>query len=247
TGEDGDPQLVARAEQPLWAGGRISGRIEASTARKSGAVAATEQVKLDLLRRTADTFFEILRLEGRREAAVGNEAELQDLLALIRRRVEARINPAADELLARNRLSQARNERLAIQRELSIARTRLAKLVNRPVAELAEPQEIAIADRSRDMLETAALDYAPERRRILAMIDESRANKTLAAADALPTVVVGYQHRLGDREFADQERGRVYMALRMETGAGLSSLAVTRAARARILAAEAELRNHERE
>ena len=208
----GGPQTVMRLEQPLWNGGRISSQIDVSQADLSVAGATLSETQLDVLQRSASAFFDILRLESRLKTALANEAEHLRLVEIIQRRVAAEVSPSTDETQAAARWRQAITERIQTIRQIDTARLLLAQLVGKPVAELLPPTPINMDRWSETTLLEAAMRVSPERQRLLAQVDAADAQINLAKSQIMPSVVAGYQSRLGTVPFGD-DRNRTYIAI----------------------------------
>lgn len=237
---------LGRVEVPLWAGGRISGQIVLSRSGEEGARASLEEQRLELLQQVTEAYFDVLRLEQRVRIARENESEHSRLLEMIERRVSAEISPAADRTLASNRLHQARSERVMLERQLSQAVAGLEYLVDRPIGPLMPREALDFPETSTEALERAAVEFSPTRARLEAEARQSAAEIRLARAAAMPTLVLGHQEQLGDRDSNRFDSdSQTYLALRMQTGAGLSNRALLQAARSRQEAARAIIRDHE--
>jgi adhesin transport system outer membrane protein len=241
----GGLQSVLRLEQPVWNGGRISSQIDASQADLGVAGATLSETQLDVLLRSAGAFFDILRLESRLKTALANEAEHLRLLETIQRRVAAEVSPLTDETQAAARWRQAITERIRTTQQIDTARFLLAQLVGRPVAELLPPTPINMDRWSESTLLDAAMRISPERRRLVAQVDAAEAQIGLAKSQIMPSVVAGYQVRLGTLPFGE-DRGRAYLAVQVQTGGGLSSLANVRAAVSKKTAAVEAIEAHDR-
>lgn len=241
----GGPQSVIRLEQPVWNGGRISSQINVSQAEVSVASATLSETQLDVLQRSAGAFFDILRLESRLKTALANEAEHLRLVEIIRRRVAAEVSPSTDETQAAARWQQAITERIQTIRQIATARLLLVQLVGRPVSGLLAPAEINIDRWSEITLLEAAMRVAPERQRLVAQAAAADAQIGLVKSQIMPSVVAGYQSRLGTLPFGE-DRGRAYIAMQVQTGGGLSSLANVRAAVSKKTSAIDAIEAHDR-
>ena len=245
--QTGGPQTVAKIEQPLWTGGRITGQISVATANLGLANAAVSEAEQKILGAAATAFFEILRLESRLKAAVTNEAEHLRLQQIIQRRAQSEISPKTDETQADARLSQAVADRLQTQRQLEAARLALEQAMGRSsVGELAAPPAVNLSQWAESSLLEAALAYAPERKRLLMQVETNEAQIALASAQIMPTLVAGYQSQLGTL-LTGQERSRMYLGVQFQSGAGLSSLSAVQVAIARKLAAQDAIETHDRQ
>lgn len=234
--QSGGPQTVIKVEQPLWTGGRITSQIGVADAGVGEAEAAVAEIEQNVLAQTAGAFFEILRLESRLQTARAGEAEHQRLLDIIQRRVQSQVSPATDQTQAAARLNQAITERIQTQRQMEAARLALEQMVGRKITELAAPPPIGLENWNEDRLLDAALSFSPERQRLEAQVAVANAQIDLARSQLMPTVVAGYQSRVGNL-LPGEDRGKLYLALQLQTGAGLSSLSGVQVALSRKQAA----------
>lgn len=235
--QNGGPQSVAKIEQPLWTGGRITSQISVAAAGLGQADAAVTEAEQKVLGLAASAFFDILRLESRLKTAVTNEAEHLRLLQIIQRRAKSEISPKTDETQADARLSQATTDRIQTQRQLEAARLALEQAVGADVGELSAPADVNLSNWLELSLVNASLAYSPERKRLVMQVETSEAQIALARAQIMPTLVAGYQSQIGSL-LIGQERSRAYLGVQFQTGAGLSSLSAVQTAIARKYAAQ---------
>mgnify|MGYP000464505159 CR=1 FL=1 len=240
-------QSIARLEQPLWAGGRIDGRVEQGEANVRAANAAVGEAELNALTQVGSAFFEVLRLTSRLDTADENVKEHERLHDMISRRLQAQISPQADVTLAQARLQQAITERLQIQRQLETTRNSLSQwagpIDGRPVA----PSQVAYvrAESSQEMV-NRVLQISVQRSKLLAQIDSAEAQIRVAQAQGLPTIVAGVQRIVSGPNPYNMDRNHGYFAFQYQPGAGLSALSGISAAVARKEASERELQSLER-
>lgn len=240
-------QSVARVEQPLWAGGRIDGRIAMGEAGVRVAQASVQDAELTALTQVTTAFFEWLRLDARLTSAQLNVQEHQKLLDLITRRAKSEISPPADATLAQARLQQAVAERLQIQRQLETTTHTLVQWAGPLGGRPAEPGRIQYSrSPSDEALVQRVLEASAQRRKLQAQMESAQAQIGLAQAQGLPTVVAGYQHILSGPTYGLPDRGRAYVGLQFQPGAGLSAFSGVQSALAKKDAAEQELQVLER-
>lgn len=243
----GQREAVARIEQPLWTGGKINGQVRLSSAGEKQAKYALVETQLRLMLETADVYFDILRLDSRLTAAEDNVIEHAKLQGLIERRVAAQINPETDLVLASSRMSQAINDKVTLKRQLSDAKVKLENLLGESLKTVSVPAEILSASRSLLWLEQKALAFSPTRKRLLAEVDKASAETRLARSQVMPSLVLGYEQRFSNQNDASVDNNQVYLALNVQTGAGLSSVATVNAAASRRTAVLDSISSHERE
>jgi adhesin transport system outer membrane protein len=231
-------QQVARLEQPLWAGGRISSSIDLADSRVIAADATLLGTQQEVLQQTATAFFEVLRLEARLQAAKENTQEHVRLLDLIKRRVDLEASPESDRTVAESRAQLAKSEEITINRQLETLRFQLDQLVGAPVGPLRRPPPVALKPyASEEEALKTALGFSPQRRASLAQADAAAAELGVAKSRNWPNVVAGYQQvwqTVNGQSFSD---GQGFVGLQFQPGAGLSSLSAARAADSRRQAA----------
>ena len=235
-------QSVAKLEQPLWAGGRIEGRIDVGQANLKAAQASVQEAELTALSQVGGSFFEVLRLSARLQTAQENIKEHERLRDLINRRVQAEISPPADLTLAQARLQQAMTEQLQIQRQLEAAKFSLSQWAGPLSGPLKEPSYIAYQRLLSDAtVVEQAQKASAQRQRLQAQIESAQAQMQVAKAQGLPTVVAGYQYITAGPMALGLERGSTYIGLQFQPGAGLSALSGIQSAISKKEAAEQEL------
>lgn len=242
----GRTQAVAKLEQPLWTGGRITGQMNLAAAGLEAATAGLDEARTQALLETASAFFELVRLNTRLDIARVNEAEHQRLQETIERRVAAEVSPMADQIQAGTRLRQAVNERMQIQRQRDNVRFQLEQQVGRPVVEVVSPARVRLGEWTEQQLVEAALEHAPQRKRLRAQIAAAQAEIEVARARLMPQLVVGYSANLGDVA-SGTRRSEIYLGLNVQTGSGLSGSSAVEAAVARKSALQDALDSFERQ
>jgi adhesin transport system outer membrane protein len=235
-------QSIARVEQPIWAAGRIEGRIQLGASNLRVAQAGVLEAEVNALTQVGGNFFDVLRLSARLISANDNVKEHTQLLGLITRRMQAQISPPADVTLAQARWQSALTEQLQTQRQLEAARLSLVQWAGPLTGPLKEPRRID-QDRSihGDALVLLAKDVSGQRIRLLAQIESAEAQITVAKAQSFPTVVAGYQYVTSGPLAPGLGRGSTYLSLQYQPGAGLSALSGVQNAIAKKEAAELEL------
>jgi adhesin transport system outer membrane protein len=231
-------QRVARLEQPIWAGGRISSTIELADSRITAADATLLGTQQEVLQQTATAFFEVLRLEARLQAAKENTAEHIKLLDLIKRRVDLEASPESDRTVAESRAQLAKSEEIAINRQLETLRLQLDQLVGAPVGPLRRPPPVKLRNYAmEDEALKVALEFSPQRRASLAQADAAAAETGVAKSRNWPNLVAGYQQVWQTFNGTSVSDGQGFVGLQFQPGAGLSSLSAARAADSRRQAA----------
>ena len=235
-------QNLAKVEQPVWTGGKISSRIGLSESNLRVAQAAVHEAQVTALTQASTAFFETLRLEQRLVHAALNVQEHERLVALIERRTLAEISPPADTTLAKARLQQAVSERIQIKKQRDAAMSTLAQWTQPLSGALKAPAGISFIRpvSEGDMVERA-LAYSGQRQRLLSQIDSAESQIELSQAQIYPTLVAGIQHTWAGDVPITVDRNQSYLSLQYQTGAGLSARSGIQAAVSRKAAAQQEL------
>lgn len=246
TASGGNPNSVARISQPIWTGGRLTSQLAAAEANLLVAKASVTEAQQIIMLEAATAFFEIQRLRARLAAAVANEAEHRRLLDTIERRVKAEVSPVTDATQAQARFQQAITERLQFERQLETVRFGLEQVVGKPAAAVRAPRDIMLDQWTSESLVEAAQRYSPERQRREAQVEAAEAQIQTAKAVLMPQLSLQQEVRLGSLQ-PGVDRGRLFLALNVQTGAGLSSLSAIDVAIARQQAARDGLEQNKRQ
>ena len=220
---------TVRVEQPLWLGGRIKAGIDAANASIQQADAGVVQAQTDIMLKVVDSFTELGRIQARQVAAKSNVQEHARLAQMIQRRVESEISPASDRTLATARFSQARAELNQLDSLAVRARSTLGQAIGKRVDDIVLPVQRDLFSYTLDQLTQAALDYSPAIRRLEGETEAASAEISARRSDALPQLKLRLD-RTNSRSNSDSQ---IYVALDVQTGAGMSVQATIREAQAR--------------
>lgn len=228
---------TVRVEQPLWLGGRIKAGIESANASIQQADAGVLQAQTDIMIKVVASFTELGRIQARQVAARSNVQEHARLAQMIQRRVESEISPSSDSTLATARFSQARAELNQLDSLAARARSTLGQAIGKPVADIVLPVQRDLLPYTLDQMTMAALDYSPAIRRLEGESEAATAEINARRSDALPQVKLRLD-RTNSRSRSDTQ---IYVALDVQTGAGMSVQASVRDAEARKEALQAQI------
>lgn len=220
---------VARLEQPLFAGGRITSSIEAAGSRLDAAGAAVDEARLDLRLRVIAATVEVLRQKARLAHADTSVQEHRRLLEMIQRRVRQEVSSAIDQSLAESRLYQAENDRSLIAQGLRNALAQLSQLAGRPVTDVSEQgMQDEGAPASLEAAQKLAQEHSPVLQRLA--FEEAAAGSDIGVRRAalFPSVAVRLERAMG--AIAES---RALLVLQAQPGAGLAAQSGVEAAIAR--------------
>jgi adhesin transport system outer membrane protein len=230
--DDGNTSVLARLQQPLWTGGRISAGIEAAARRADAAEASVAEARQEIGLRLIAAYVEALRQKARLAAAVDSVNEHERLLRLIERRVERGVSPPADRDLAQSRLMQAANELSSTKQALDNALIQLTQMTGTNITDVAEQPTENGAPAGRETALEKALRHSPSLRRLA--FEEAAAAEDIALKRSalMPQLALRLEHgkATGGARSTDS---RVMLVLEAQPGAGLSALSGVDAAVAR--------------
>ncbi len=175
-------QSLAKVEQPLWTGGKLTSRIELSEANLRAAEAGIHEAQFNALSQASTAFFEALRLTQRLQSATLNVTEHERLVGLIKRRSEAEISPPADTTLAQARLQQAVSERIQIKKQLDASLTTLAQWTIPLNGALKAPANILFTRPAEGVLLERAIANSAQRKRLKSQIESADAQISVSKA-----------------------------------------------------------------
>jgi adhesin transport system outer membrane protein len=232
-----------RVEQPLWAGGRIDGQIDAARAQ----VSAAELAELDTRRRLAEeaavAYIGWMDAAARVEIARESAAALAQLLEYVRRRETEGLASLADVSIGKARYSSA----LALVEEqsgaLDQARAQLEALM---VTKIERGIPVSVPDvPERSVADTEAAYVAKSQlvaqRR--AEVESARAQAVVRKSALYPKLALRFEHFTypNNGGLTPSSDSRALIVVQFSPDAGLASYSGAQAAQSRIDTALAQL------
>lgn len=234
--------LNAVVEQPIWSGGRITAAIDRAKAQLQVQERALDEVARDLTLRAIQAYFDVAQAALRIEVLERTLGQNREFLDTISRRVEQQISPQSDLSLARARAAQTEQQLALARAQRRSGLNTLYELTGDPSFDLGYVERYDPALHHPDM--TGAVDLAlacdPKAARLSAQAIVAQADQRAAKAALLPQLLgqVSSNEVLGER---------IGLALRAQTGNGLSQAAAAQGARERSLAAQEGIAAAQRE
>lgn len=218
----------ASVEQPLWAGGRISGEIDRARASlragESRVGAAQQQIVIAVI----DAYYDYVVANQRLGVLQDSLAQHRRLLDSIGRRVDQEVSPLADLTLGRSRTAQVELDLAVTEEGRANAALRLRELTGgaeiEPVLPLPSgpdtlpPEELAVTD---------AISCDPGLAALTSQITAAEAQSDVARAQLLPQLLL----QLSQNEITG---ARAAVVLRMQLGNGGSQVAAIQSSDARV-------------
>lgn len=232
----------AVVEQPLLTFGRIGGTIDRAEAIWLVRMISVDEVARDVALQVTQSYYDIA-LSARRQAVLEDGiAQHEVLIDTISRRVSQEISATSDLDLARSRIAQLQQELAVAKAQRTASYARLTELVGPGAANLGNvpsydpgahhPSDAGAIDR--------ALACDPKIQRLRAETLVARADERVAKAQMFPQLV----GQVSSNEITGTRAG---LALRAQTGNGLSQLSALESARQRVAASEFAVSTAERE
>lgn len=227
----GGATTALAVEQPVWTGGRISASIREAQGNLDAALAALDEVYLDLALRTVQAYVDLQALRKRTDILDASVAEHEKLVDSMRRRVEQQISPASELMLAQSRMRQTEVQVLQTRASAEVALLRLRELTGADEVTVMMPLEQDLDVTMLDLagLVSRAVRVDPQRRRIEAEADVAAAQVTIQKSMLLPQLGARYLRHLGNSDL-EPELGLV---LRFQSGGGFANASAVGAARQR--------------
>jgi adhesin transport system outer membrane protein len=235
-------QAQAVVDQPLWAGGRISGTIERSQARQQSALASYDEAVLSIASATAQAFFEVHRWRERIQILNRSLAEHGRMVATMERRYAQEVSPLPDLELARSRALQIEQQLFQARAQEGAASSRLRELVGDPmlmVGALPTPPTSWPEYQDDDAM-AKVFAFHPTLKRLRYDADGAKADTKLARASILPQLS-------GQYSYSDAFGHRVGLVLKAQSDGGLSRFASADAAKQKARATELQVAAGERQ
>lgn len=221
-------------EQPLFAGGRIDAGIDGAQARLGATEARYRQTLQDTALRLTGVWFEWQRNLSRQMILQDSVDAHRKLKEQIERRVAEGVSPSADLTLAVARLSQTQSELAQVQSATRNAYAQLLQLSGDQigyftVGAAAEWGGLASLPLPSPQWKAAAITRDPQLERFSAEIQAGDADVRARKGQLWPSVSLRYQHDYS----GPNPGGGVFLQVRAQPGAGLSTLSGINAAAAR--------------
>lgn len=242
---------VVRLDQPIWAGGRIEGQIDAARQSLGAAESAEGEARQRLAEQTAAAYVDVLGAVERVEIANKAVTLFQGLLRYVTQREAQGFASSADVAIARARASSAQSQLTELRGAFDRARAQLVALtlVKTPFrgANVVVPP---FAARSVADVETTYIEQSPLVAQRRAEAESARAQAQVRRGQMLPRLALRLEHisTQGSTVAAGAASdSRAMVVLQFAPEAGLASYAGYQAAGSRIEAAIAQVQADENE
>ena len=218
---DGMPGGLLRIDQPLWAGGRISGSIDNAQRQVDVSGNALVETRWTVALQVISAYFEALRQGAREAHAKAAIAEHEKLLAMIQRRVVQEVSPPVDQRFAESRLFQAQSDKSQATQSLNNAIAQLAQLTGQTGSEISwDGLDTQGVPASLEAAKQAAIGASPTLRRLRNEAAIAEATIDIRRSAYKPQVLLRLERQAGGSLVADS---RAMIVLQAQPGAGLAA------------------------
>lgn len=229
-------------EQPIWTGGRIGSAIDRAKAQELTQKSGLDEVVRDLLLRTLQAYYDVAAQARRIEVLTDALSQHRALIATIENRVEQQISASSDLDLAKSRSAQVEQQLAVAEAQRQASLNSLVELTGTSIPNLGNvpTYDPAVHHPVREGAVEQALACDPRTARLTGQSLVAKAEQRAAKAALMPQLVgqVSRNEILGER---------VGLALRAQTGNGLSQAVAAQGARARAEATEASIATAQRD
>lgn len=231
--------LVASVSQPLWAGGRLTGGLDAAKARARSARFSVAETQQGLGFSVAQAYQNFMQARGQQQVLEDFLARLAAYQQRMDRRVSAGASPLSDLELVRSRVSGARAQLKTAQAAEAVALAQLSQLTGRRLMRTDILLDAAVSGPAStpaglEQVIMRAEDFSPTLRRMAQDIEASRGDATVSEAAMYPTLSVVAQHTQYYGVPGQQSDDSVMLQARFAPGAGLSALSQAHSAQAQV-------------
>ena len=213
---------MARIDQPIWTGGRITAGIDSARAHFVASQATINETKQDVLLKVINAYIEAMRQQERQAITKKDIAQYEDLLSMISRRVVAEVSPPADKELARSRLYQAANDLSDVTQALENSFSQLSQLSGQSVRNVSVSldSKLLTIPQTREKVFELTVGASPTLKRFTLDEDAASADISSKKSAYMPQLSVRME-----KTFGLLSEQRTFLAFESQPGAGLSASA----------------------
>lgn len=242
----GRPVAVARLQQALWTGGRLTATLDKARAQNRLAMAQLGEAQVQLGLRIVQAYGEWWAAQQKTEALNDSLTVHTELKRQISHRAQEGASAQGEVTLSTARLEQTRAELQNTRTQAAVALAKLQQLsgqaLDAPSLQTSNTPAVSVNTQTAEALYEQAEKHAPALQRLQsqrAMLNHEREEKEAAR---WPEVYVRAEHQAGSPYTAQTfATNRLFVGLSASTGAGLSLLRQTEILLQREKALEADM------
>jgi adhesin transport system outer membrane protein len=240
-----------RADQRLYAGGRLDADRDGAASRRSSAMLSLQESGVSLALQIASAYQSLQTAQGQQAAIAVYRNQLADLNATIGRRIESGVSSSSEQSLMNARLAQSQNDAAVAQASARSAQAQLRRLTGEPGpidARLIASQDdvpprlpLCDLDAQGEGAIEAALDRHPGVRRATQDVETGRFAAKGQRAALWPAVVLRLEQPVGHVPQGVTRDPRVSVLLSYTPDAGFSTSSRAAAGDQRVAALQAQV------
>lgn len=236
---DSDRNLtIARIDQPVWTGGKLSSRYNIATSREEENVYELEETSYRLI----EIFLNILE---NYEQSKANIIDLQEGLnnlnrfdEMLNRRLDAGISTNSDKDLLNARIEQINSDMIMAKNKYKVTKLQLELMLDKKINCDINLKEINTSNSQIESYIEKLLDFHPSLKKLDKQIQTTKYELDSTKATVMPNVGLRAEHREGDLYNNNYDKSNnqdlVYVTFTATTNAGLSLISDIAAAKVRI-------------
>lgn len=249
---NGKSLTVARVDQPLWTGGKLTSNVDIAKAKKEEITLSSDEIAY----RLTESIFNILQTYFQAkysiEALKKGKDRLLKLNEMLQRRIEAGVSSKSDNDLIASRINQLEADLISYQTKMKIASLQLENFTGEKIGDivLENNNNITFIDTqtSIDMTDLL-LSSNPTLKKLESMVKTASLEAQKAEALIYPNLSLRAEHQRGSLydNATNTNESLIYLTLQASTGAGLSMVSNIEASKVKILQARLQKQTREKE
>jgi len=238
--DNGEQGLTLALSQPLWTGGKLNAKHNAAVASEKASRFELRENAYILVQTLIGTIKSYLEAKGSVKSLKDGLDELNDLRAMLERRIKAGVSSRADLELLKSRIYQAESDLNYARSTMNSALSQMELLTNKHFAENID----IYSSRQKEMLSPVnyyvdkMVETHPALRKLEAQVENAKAEKSVAKAAIWPDLSVVVEKRTAGTDPFDtgyNSDTQVYLSLSASPGAGLSAYSGVQEAEAKVM------------
>ncbi|MBN2767845.1 MAG: TolC family protein [Campylobacterales bacterium] len=232
--------LTLAVSQPIWTGGKLNAKHNSAVASEKASRFELRENAYILIETLIGTIESYLNAKGSVKALQDGLDELNDLRAMLERRIAAGVSSRADLELLKSRIYQAESDLSSAKSTMSSALSQMELLTSKHFSENID----IYSNKQKEML--SPVNYYVDRmeqthpalRKLEAQVETAKADKSVAKAAIWPDVSVVVEKRTAGTDPFDtgyNSDTAVYLSVNASPGAGLSALSGIQEAEAKVM------------
>jgi adhesin transport system outer membrane protein len=240
-----------RIDQPLWTGGKLDAISDRAAAYEDEAKYTLGETSYALSQKVLSVLQSLIQADGEIKGFREGKSQLEEMAAMLDKRVSAGVSAKSDRALLNSRISQINADLMMAQSKYDMASAQMEFLIGKKM-------ECTITLKNDRMLQhhkpfkqmqEEMIQTHPTLKKMDAQIAMAKAEKKSATAAVMPDISFRAEHQKGSiyEDTSTDDESYAYVAVSFSTGAGLSALSNIESAKYKMMQAMDEKRVQEQE